>query len=214
MIIVLPTAAPLTDNSDELGWSSHGNIPGVTGVTFCQIASVPGFDIENTSLQSIAMPNLRTIDSYGFQNGSLAIIGNAALTNFSAPVLAHISGALLVHGNSLGSLSLPALVTVGGSTAIDAGTVSLPELAVVGGSMTINSGTVSLPAWVPANNSVSVFPSLNSASVAGILRQAAGAPSYTSGTLNFTGASWPPTGSALTDYASVVAQGVTILPAI
>ena len=100
-------ASPLTIPGDQLGWFTHGTIPGVSVLSFNGSTSLYGFDIQNagTILQTILFPRLVNIDHNNATGGTavMSINGNAALNFVFLPWLETSFAPLVITNN--GSLT-------------------------------------------------------------------------------------------------------------
>ncbi len=167
---------------DAIGFFTYGDLPGFTKLVFMQSTSIAGFDIESTNdLTEIDFPNLVTVDPTNIQTGLFWILGHAALTILSAPLLASVPGNVQCINNPLlTSVNFASLQTVGGSLRFDNNSltsINLPSLVTVSVAFHCESNTglttLNVPLWVPTNGKSITAQgcALNAASIQMILRR-------------------------------------------
>jgi len=122
-------------NEQLFGIFTYEDIPGVTELVWNGTTTLSGFDIESSSLVSFSAPNLVSVDPTDIQSGSSYFIfaGNS-LETVSFPALTTTGSDVTVNilnSPSLTTISMPALTNVGifGGSGNDALTsLNLPSL--------------------------------------------------------------------------------------
>lgn len=211
------------DLAENLGFFSYGDIPGLTELTFINITSLAGFDIEDmTSLVSLTFPNLVNVDTESTQDGYIYLAGLSNLTTLELPNLVEAKFTL-DNCDALTSLSLPSFQSTNGTSFNCTGNAllqnislpSLPSPCPFGFNCSSNPSlqTVDFGSNFTLENGQSmVFTScaLSADSVNYILARLVANAGYVSGLLQITGTSAAPSGQGIIDKATLQGRGVTV----
>ena len=179
------------------GNSGAANLNGITDLLFDQATSDQGFDFSTLpTLKTAAWPNLVTIT-----DGGVLTLGDAPqLTDIQLPLFQSCPNQIWLSMNPLlTSLSLPALVTAGG------GLICFNNATLV---------TVSIPLFQPTTGQNVRFDgcALNGVTVNAILARGVATAGFLSGLLNLSGGTnAAPSGQGITDKATLISRGVTVL---
>lgn len=146
----ITTSANIASNGKNLAvslpnliWAAELTFRNVSSVTIPSLATVNGsLTFDENYFSSLSAPNLTSVGSTLNGKGSLALVANTAITNFTIPLLKTVGGGIQIANNSeLQTISFPVLTTVGGAVDLTGNftTPNLPAIKNVVGAMNIES---------------------------------------------------------------------------
>ncbi|KAH8602169.1 hypothetical protein B0O99DRAFT_707816 [Bisporella sp. PMI_857] len=114
----------------NLLYANNATFRDVKSITTPSLQSINGSLIfVNNYFTTYSAPNLTNVGDFANKDGSLAFVGNTALTNITFPGITSVGGGIQVANNSaLQTVSFPALTQVGGAIDIT-GNFSTPNFA-------------------------------------------------------------------------------------
>ncbi len=196
------------------------NVAGCTALTsvgLSALATVTSLDFSGcTSLVTLTLSAITTA------SGLLNFSGDTALTTLSLDGLTTATGGINASGcSALTTPTLVALTSAGGLLNFsNSGLVTLTLTPLVTASAGIDAHgcpaftTLTMTNYLPTNGTTINFNggALTAASVNTILARAVANAAYVSGTINCAGGTnLAPTGQGITDKATLIARGVTVL---
>ncbi len=145
----LPASANI---SNLLGYVSTApaphNLPGITSLDFGMLILANLIDIRKTSaLATLNFPRLTSIGRSAAELAGITLIDNTGLTVFTAPRLSY-ADYLVITGNAITLISLPALATAGCNTSCELKIqesaltfFSAPSLTAIAGTLNLSNST-------------------------------------------------------------------------